>query len=181
MIWVKLTDTQQKDKVFKFFCEHIWHFSVKNTIKSNQSVNWSINQSQFRCSDTKLWLHFLLSWVPGCSWIKTNKMRKSIFMSSDSCFWMQNVLHLRTHILGMLVWNMYMFYTIYKTTTYSVNSLRPSYNIGEHRSGSTLAFCLMAPSHYLNQYWISISKIMWHSPESNFAVSAQVAALNNKF
>ena len=38
-----------------------------------------------------------------------------------------------------------------------VNSLWPSDAIWQHRSGSTLAqvmaCCLMAPSHYLNQFW----------------------------
>ena len=39
-------------------------------------------------------------------------------------------------------------------------------------SGSILAqvmtCCLMAPSHYLNQYWLVISKVLWHSSEGNF-------------
>ena len=37
------------------------------------------------------------------------------------------------------------------------------------RSGSTLvqvmACCLTAPSHYLNQCWLIISKVLWHSSE----------------
>ena len=48
-----------------------------------------------------------------------------------------------------------------------VNSLRPSDAIWWHRSGSTLArvmaCCLTAPSHYLNQCWLIISKIQLHS------------------
>ena len=43
------------------------------------------------------------------------------------------------------------------------NSLRPSDAIWRHRSGSTLAqvmaCCLTAPSHYLNQCWLIISKV----------------------
>ena len=42
-------------------------------------------------------------------------------------------------------------------------SLRPSDAIWQHRSGSTLAqvmdCCLTAPSHYLNQCWLIISKV----------------------
>ena len=42
-------------------------------------------------------------------------------------------------------------------------SLRPSDAIWWHRSGSTLtqvmAWCLTAPSHYLNQCWLIISKV----------------------
>ena len=45
----------------------------------------------------------------------------------------------------------------------SVNSLRPSDAIWWHRSESTLAqvmaCCLTAPSHYLNQCWLIISKV----------------------
>ena len=48
-----------------------------------------------------------------------------------------------------------------------VNSLWPSDTIWWHRSGSTLAqvlaCCLTAPSHYLNQCWLIISKASWHS------------------
>ena len=47
------------------------------------------------------------------------------------------------------------------------NSLRPSDAICRHRSGSTLAqvmaCCLTAPSHYLNQYWLIIIEVQWHS------------------
>ena len=53
-----------------------------------------------------------------------------------------------------------------------VNSLRPSDAIWRHRSGSTLAqvmaCCLTAPSHYLNQCWLIISKVLRHSSEGNF-------------
>ena len=52
------------------------------------------------------------------------------------------------------------------------NSLRPSDAIWRHRSGSTLArvmaCCLTAPSHYLNQFWLIISKVLWHSSDGNF-------------
>ena len=41
-----------------------------------------------------------------------------------------------------------------------------------HRSGSTfakvMARCLMALSHYLNQWWLIISEVQWQSPENNF-------------
>ena len=48
-----------------------------------------------------------------------------------------------------------------------VNLLWPSDTIWQQRSGSTLAqvmaCCLTAPSHYLNQCWLIISEIQWHS------------------
>ena len=53
-----------------------------------------------------------------------------------------------------------------------INSLRPSDSIWQQGSGSTLAqvmaCCLTAPSHYLNQCWLIISKVLWHSSEGNF-------------
>ena len=48
-------------------------------------------------------------------------------------------------------------------------SLGPSDIIWHWRSWSTLfqviACCLMAPCHYLNQCWLIISKVLWHSSE----------------
>ena len=53
-----------------------------------------------------------------------------------------------------------------------VNSLGPNDAICWQRSGSTLAqvmaCCLTAPSHYLNQCWLSIRKVQWYSYEDNF-------------
>ena len=53
-----------------------------------------------------------------------------------------------------------------------LNSLRPSDAIWLHRSGSILAqvmaCCLMAPSHCLNQFWLMITEVLQHSPDSNF-------------
>ena len=50
-----------------------------------------------------------------------------------------------------------------------LNSSGPSDAIWRQRSGSTLAqvmaCCLTASSHYLNQYWLIISKVQWHSTE----------------
>ena len=46
-----------------------------------------------------------------------------------------------------------------------VKSLRPGDAIWRQRTGSTLAevmaCCLTAPSHYLNQCWLIISKVLW--------------------
>ena len=57
-------------------------------------------------------------------------------------------------------------------STSRVNSLWPSYIIWRHGSRSTLAqvmaCCLTAPSHYLNQCWLMISEVLWHSSDSNF-------------
>ena len=53
-----------------------------------------------------------------------------------------------------------------------INSLWPSDAMWRQRSGSTLAqvmaCCLSAPNHYLNQCWLIIIKVQWHSSEPNF-------------
>ena len=53
-----------------------------------------------------------------------------------------------------------------------INSLWPTDTIWRLRTGSILAqvmaCCLTAPIHYLNQCWLIISKVQWHSPVSNF-------------
>ena len=65
------------------------------------------------------------------------------------------------------------------------NTSWPSDAIWPHRSGSTLAqvmaWCLMAPSHYLNQCWFTISEVLCHSPKSNLTVSARAIILHDEF
>ena len=68
---------------------------------------------------------------------------------------------------------------------YMFNSLGPSEAIWWHRSGSTLAqvmaCCLTAPSHCLNQRWLMISEVLWHSTDSNFTENTQDIYLWNEF
>ena len=65
----------------------------------------------------------------------------------------------------------------------SFNSLWLSDIIWRQRSESALtsviASFLTTPSHYLNQCWLPFSA--WHSPKSNFTVSAQVSIMYNEF
>ena len=60
-----------------------------------------------------------------------------------------------------------MWYRLIAITDLILNSLWLGDAIWRQRSGSTLAqvmaCCLMAPSHYLNQYWLIISEVQWHS------------------
>ena len=62
-----------------------------------------------------------------------------------------------------------------------VNSLWPSDAIWWQRSGSTLAqvmaCCLMASSHYLNQCWLIINKVVWHSSKGMF--TRDTSAINH--
>ena len=65
-----------------------------------------------------------------------------------------------------------------------INSFWPSDTLWQHRSGSlaqVIAYCLMAPSHYLNQCWLLFSEVLNHSPKNNITVSAWAIILNNEF
>ena len=57
-----------------------------------------------------------------------------------------------------------------------LNSLWPNDAIWRHRSRSTLAqvmaCCLTTPSHYLNQCWLIMSEVQWHSYLGNFTRDA---------
>ena len=61
---------------------------------------------------------------------------------------------------------------VFRLMELRVNSLWPSDAIWRQRSGSTLAqvmaCCLAAPSHYLNQWWLIISRVQSHSYEGSF-------------
>ena len=63
----------------------------------------------------------------------------------------------------------------------SINSLCPSDAIRRHRTTSTsaqvMACCLMAPSHYLNQCWLIIDKVQWHSGDGNFTKDTSITNL----
>ena len=52
------------------------------------------------------------------------------------------------------------------------DSVRPDDAIWWHRSGSTsaqaMAWCLVAPSHYLDQCWLVIIETLWLSPDDIF-------------
>ena len=58
-------------------------------------------------------------------------------------------------------------------------------SIWRHTSGLTLAqvmaWCLTAPSHYLNQCWLTIKDILWHSPKSYLTRSAHELNLQPMF
>ena len=113
----------------------------------------------------KQWADFRSPWVlfPEC--------QKKIFM------------HLVCYV--MLDFKKQMIAETYGIWYWPFNWLWPNDTIWQHRSGSTLAqvmACgLTAPSHYLNQYWLPISKVMWHSTESNLTVHSLAIILYSDF
>ena len=60
-----------------------------------------------------------------------------------------------------------LFDRLFERTMFLVNSLWTNDAIWRQISGSTLAqvmaCCLTAPSHHLNQCWLIISEVQWHS------------------
>ena len=53
----------------------------------------------------------------------------------------------------------------------NINSLRPSDVVWQWSLttlAQVMACCLMAPSHYLNQCWLIISKVLWQAPVGHF-------------
>ena len=66
-----------------------------------------------------------------------------------------------------------------------LNSLWPSDVIRQQGTESTLAqimaCCLTAPSHYLNQCWLMISEVLWHSPDSIFKENTSDVYCWNEF
>ena len=77
---------------------------------------------------------------------------------SNHCFWWTLGIYLMTSLSCYL-----------KQWQPCFNSLGPGGAIWRWRSVSTLvqvmACCLTAPSHYLKQCWLIISKVLWHSSE----------------
>ena len=85
-----------------------------------------------------------------------------------------------THGLPVRVWSGGVFSKL-KVKDWSLfycNSLWHGDVTWSHRYGSTLAqimaCCLMALSHYQNQCWLIISKVLWHSPEGDFTGNVHV-------
>ena len=54
----------------------------------------------------------------------------------------------------------------------TIDSLWPSDAIWHRRYWSTLVQ-VMAPSHYLNQYWLSVNKVLWRSFQCNDYLNTQ--------
>ena len=77
--------------------------------------------------------------------------------------------------LNMLMRSAFTTYTmiyVHGFVVYYLNSLQPNNAIWWHKLHSTLVQVIacypMASSHYLNQYWLIISKVQWHSHEGYF-------------
>ena len=131
-------------------------------------------KSNFQVNFSDWWLRLSLVKLPsdGCHW--TLLMIKSTLVQV-----MALCIKATSHYLNQC-WPRYSLpYDV--TGPHWVNSLWQSDAIWRHRSGSILAqvmaFCLMAPSHYLNQCWLLIGEVLWHWTDRNFTASAQATIL----
>ena len=118
-------------------------------------------------------------------WIKDQSekaMLSTIFPCSCAILWHARATNHSAHVTkchnfrGKIVHTHYIYHIL--------NSVWPSDTIWWERSGSTLAqviaWCLMAPSQYLNQCWVPITEVLLHSTEINFTVSAPANVLYNE-
>ena len=76
------------------------------------------------------------------------------------------------------IWTVSVEYSVLSQKAFILNWLWPSDAIWQQRSRSKLpqvmACCLTAPSHYLNQCWLIISKVYWHSNIHIRAISQEM-------
>ena len=68
---------------------------------------------------------------------------------------------------------------------YILNWYLEHFQLWWHRSGSTLAYvmvcCLTTPRHFLNQCWLIITKVKWHSSDISFTRDATAINHWNQF
>ena len=122
------------------------------------------------CYASFLLLFVRLPWTPWSGWnvpaYNLDKLQQPLYISIIDQW--NNTFRCETKPLKSTKYRKY----LYRFMLQCFNSLRPSDAIWRHRSGSRLAqamaCCLTAPSHYLNQCWLIISKVYLHSSDGNF-------------
>ena len=136
-------------------------------------------------------LHWIYRRAVKSYWFMFNGWKAIIFISTiiwpnNLCSILQRYIFFTKKLITNCSWPMHLWHG--SENSYLVNSLWSSDNSWWHRSVSTLAkvmaCCLMAPSHYLNQSWLLINEVLWHSPGSNFekwAPSQLFCRMNFKF
>ena len=84
-------------------------------------------------------------------------------------------------LLLTLMWRQYNHDHCHRRRLHLTLIVWPNDAIWRHWSGSTLsqvtACCPTSQNHYLNQYWLVISKIHWHSSDGNF--TRDTSAINH--
>ena len=171
-----LTVTNQYLVQYWFIIYKIFNFTVNNLCNKHQQ-----HENVFEIILSKeptLWCHIasvhkvIIDSVNGLAHVPEPVLTKPDISSIGNklkCNWCQNA---QTFSQENAIENVVCKMLAILFRPQCVNSLWPSDTIWRQRSGSTLAqvmaCCLMAPSHYLNQCWLIISKVQWHSSECNF-------------
>ena len=80
--------------------------------------------------------------------------------------------------IPFLIWNLNKIFRKQKwIVSFGLNSLRHSLAIWRHRTWSTLVqamvCCLTVPNHYLNQCWLILTEVLWHTHEGNVTGNVQ--------
>ena len=134
-----------------------WHvlFSTHHcglSIKGSHIGNYALNKTNKQNTE---WCDLLMFVSP---WSCKTTLREFVWLIQH-WIWSREAKH---------AYNIFYFVQ----STHPFNSLWSNDAIWRHRSVSTLAqvmaCCLTAPSHYLNQCWLIISKIQLHSSDGNF-------------
>ena len=144
------------------------------------------------CTSFHVFFHFILLVLHSSSFIlhgqhmHTSKLlvlKLEYSRRTRSISWMLMLCSLSHQVIITIVLSMQPFSSIRKDFNYlhhlsvekwqkiSVNALWPSDTIWQYGSGSPLpqvrTCCLTAASHYMDLCWLLISKVLWHSHESN--------------
>ena len=145
-------DCKKGGILYKFQCLNIgprWshtmsqiHLNSRNGLLFDGTKQLSSNQWKLFISKITYDLHYMRIFYRNCSRYKSMEFKKN-----------ENVTLTRL--------------TLHPGRCGCYNSLRPSDAIWWQKTGSTLtqvmACCLTAPSHYLNQCWLIINEVQWHS------------------
>ena len=121
-----------------------------------------------------IWEIKCFQWLLPCSSILLMKQKFDGLIYGDGATTWLTMLWVQPHhlICPICVLNCNLGLVISHCACADFNSLWPSDAIWRQRSGSTLAqvmaWCLTAPSHYLNQCWLIIRKVEWHSSKGKF-------------
>ena len=117
------------------------------------------------------------------AWLKLFTLQREFCPSKCDFVFIVKISFQSNSVMG-LHWNYYPYKNCHKLSIsfhfvwFVWQCIKTHDAIWRRRSGSTLAqvmaCCLTAPSHYLNQCWLIISKIQTHSSDGNFAIDASV-------
>ena len=131
-----ITSTQVSPKLEYQVCVDKWF--IFNILKSEQNCHHFANDI-FKCIFFFIFIHFL-----------NKRVITNLTFENVVC-----------NMLVILLWLTFVIVLF-------INSLWPSNNIWYYRTWSILvqemAYCLMAPTHYLSQRLLIINEVSWHSP-----------------